>query len=139
MVNMPVEFAQDLYCYEYYYRPNFNIVAERSELIAKELFDTGVNTGYILPSKFFQRLMNVFNNKGSYYEDIVVDGIIGRNTMSAYDKLCQKRGNASVENLIYNCLNALQCVNYIELAEKRMKDEEFVFGWIINRVDYQPF
>jgi len=31
-------------------------------------------------------------------------------------------------------LNCLQGAFYVELAEKREKDERFVYGWLLNRV-----
>ncbi len=32
-------------------------------------------------------------------------------------------------------LNALQGAFYVELAERRAKDEAFVYGWLLNRVE----
>ena len=139
MKNLPLTLAQDIYAYEYYSRPKISLIAEKSELLAKEVFDSAVNIGATTPIKFFQRLLNVFNNKQSYYKDIVVDGYLGQNTMAAYSKLCARRGEASVENVFYNALNAMQCVKYIDIAEGNHSQESFVWGWIANRVDYVPF
>lgn len=136
---MPIEFAQDIYAYDYYFRPKINLVAEESQLLAEELFDTGVNTGSKTPIKWLQRLLNVLNNKGTYYDDIDVDGYLGGDTITAYKGLCAKRGDSQAENIIYNGLNAMQAVHYIELAEKREKDETFVYGQLLHRVGYIPF
>ena len=135
MATMPRVFAQDLYVYEYYYRPKFNLMEEESKLISKELFDTGVNMGTSKPVKFLQRVLNVSTDG----EALVVDGLLGNKTVESYRKLCNKRGETVAENFVYNCLNSLQCVNYIEIAERDKTQESFVFGWITNRVDYQPF
>lgn len=137
--SMPLSFAQDVYAYEYYYHPKINLVAEESQLLAKELFDTGVNTGSKTPIKWMQRLLNVLNNKGEYYSDIEVDGYLGSGTIGAYKKLCNRRGNSQAENIMYNGLNAMQAVHYIELAESREKDESFVYGQLLHRVDWVPF
>lgn len=138
MKTLPLTLAQDIYAYEYYSRPKIYLIAEKSELLAKEVFDSAVNMGVTAPIKFFQRLLNVFNNKQSYYKDIVVDGYLGQETMTAYSKLCARRGEASVENVFYNALNAMQCVRYIDIAEGNPSQESFVWGWIANRVDYVP-
>lgn len=139
ITSMPLAFAQDVYAYEYYYRPKIYLVAEESSLLAKELFDTGVNTGSRTPIRWIQRILNVLNNKGEYYSNIGVDGYLGSATINAYRGLCHKRGDATAENVVYNGLNAMQAVHYIELAEKREKDETFVYGQLLHRVDYQPF
>lgn len=139
MQTMPIGFAQDIYAYDYYFRPKINLVAEVSPLLAEELFDTGVNTGSKTPIKWVQRLLNVLNNKGTYYNDIVVDGYLGNATIMAYKGLCDKRGDAIAEKVVYNGLNSMQAVHYIELAEKREKDETFVYGQLLHRVDYIPF
>lgn len=138
MKTMPLEFAKDLYVYEYYTRPKFYLFQKESTLITKELFDTGVNMGTKKPVIFLQRCLNVLNKGGSLYEDLVVDGLLGGKTVNAYKELCNVRGELT-EAFVYNCLNALQCVNYIEIAEKDSSQEEFVFGWIANRVEHQPF
>jgi lysozyme family protein len=139
MKTLPITLAQDIYAYEYYSCPKIYLIAEKSEILAKEVFDSAVNMGATTPIKFFQRLLNVFNNKQSYYNDIVVDGYLGQETISAYNKLCARRGEVSVENVFYNALNAMQCVKYIDIAEGDHSQESFVWGWIANRVDYVPF
>ena len=137
--SMPLAFAQDVYAYDYYYRPKIDLVADVSKLLAKELFDTGVNTGSRTPIKWMQRLLNVFNNKGEYYPDIEVDGYLGSATINAYKGLCAKRGDSAAEKVLYNGLNSMQAVHYIELAESREKDETFVYGQLLHRVDWVPF
>ena len=139
IISMPLSFAQDVYAYDYYYRPKLYLVADVSKLLAKELFDTGVNTGSRIPIKWMQRLLNVFNNKGEYYSDIEVDGYLGSATIKAYKGLCDKRGDSAVEKVLYNGLNSMQAVHYIELAESREKDETFVYGQLLHRTDWVPF
>ena len=139
IISMPEAFAQDVYAYEYYYRPKINLVAEVSPLLAEELFDAGVNTGSKTPIKWLQRLLNVLNNKEEYYSDIDVDGYLGSGTIGAYKGLCTKRGDSSAERVIFNGLNSMQAVHYIELAESREKDETFVYGQLLHRTDWVPF
>ncbi len=139
MKTLPVDLARAIYLEEYYYSPKFYLLEDYSPLIVKELTDTGVNCGTGTSTKFLQRVLNSFNNKEDYYDDLVVDGLMGSKTVAAYNSLCAKRGSTVTENVVYNCLNALQTVRYIELTEKREKNETFAWGWIANRVDYTPF
>lgn len=139
MKTMPLSFAKQVYLEEYYYRPKFDLFEGVSDILLKELVDTGINCGTGTAIKFIQRLLNSFNNKGETYPDLVVDGLLGSKTINAYRTLRDKRGEITTEKVVYNCLNALQTVKYVELTELREKDETFVWGWITNRIDYLPF
>ena len=136
MQTMPLQFAQDLYVDEYYLTPKFNLVAEVSQMIAQEMFDTGINVGYSLPSKWLQQLLNVLNNQQTFYKDIVVDGKIGNGTCATLRAYLSKRGKEG-ERVLHNMLNVMQGHHYINLAIKREKDEKFVYGQFVNRVAFK--
>lgn len=104
-----------------------------SEDIAAELFDTGVNTGPSRAVKFLQRSLNSLNNGGSLYPDISVDGGMGAQTLGALRGYFAKRGQRGAKTL-YNVLNSMQSMFYVELSERRPKDERFNHGWQANRV-----
>lgn len=133
IITMPKDFAADVYTYKYFYKPKFNLVVDNK--IAKELFDTGVNCGTLVPVKWLQELLNVFNNKGKYYPDMVVDGYLGNTTFKALSKFTSIRGAEGL-TILYNALNCKQGSFYIDLATRREKDEKFVYGWFSNRVDF---
>lgn len=141
MKDLSLDIARDIYAAQYYFKPKLNLIAEESHLIAREMFDTGVNCGTSVPVRFLQRILNVFNNQGEYYSDIAVDGILGERTVDAYRKLCLVRGEDETEMVVYNTLNSMQTVYYLELSEKRDRNESFTWGWIVNRVNFikQPF
>jgi len=80
--------------------------------------------------KFLQRALNVLNNTGSLYRDLKVDGAIGSATVSALRGYLDGRD----EGTLVKALNCLQGAFYITLAERREKDERFVYGWFKNRV-----
>ena len=81
MIDMPRSVAFDIYSEIYWDAINLDDVEDHSQIIAKELADTGVNMG------------------------------TGR------------------------ALNCLQGAFYIELTERRQKDERFAYGWLLNRVN----
>ena len=101
--------------------------------IATELFDTAVNCGPQRAGEFFQRSLNVLNNHGSFYGELNADGRIGPMTIAAFHDFLVRRGYQG-RLVMLRALNSLQGAYYIELAELREKDEEFVFGWLLNRV-----
>lgn len=101
--------------------------------LALELFDISVNLGPERAGTFLQRALNVLNNSAAHYPDVTVDGRVGPMTFAALRAYARHRG-ADGERVLLLALNALQGAWYIELAEKRPKDERFVFGWFAKRV-----
>jgi lysozyme family protein len=133
MQDLPREFARAVYLDRYWTTPAFDLVSLRSEAIAEELLDTGVNMGPATASKFLQRAVNVLNRGATAYPDVIVDGAIGRMTLYALDQLIATRGATGVMVLL-RMLNGLQSVRYIEIAEANPSQESHEFGWQLNRV-----
>lgn len=112
---------------------SLDTVAALSESVAREMFDTGYNMGQGVAGRYLQRALNAFNYQGKYYPDLVLDGLIGPSTVAALVAYLKHR-HTHGERVLLRAMNALQASRYIELSEGRQKDEEFVFGWILNRV-----
>ena len=102
-------------------------------MVAKEIVDTGVNMGIVRAAKFLQRSLTVLNNKEKFYPDLIVDGQLGPQTIRALGDYLAYRGSEG-EFVLVKMLNCLQGAFYVELAERREKDESFIFGWLKNRV-----
>ncbi|RXJ10441.1 glycoside hydrolase family 108 protein [Lelliottia nimipressuralis] len=128
------EQARAIYEADYWYGPRFDQVAEVSPAIADELCDTGVNMGPAFASKFFQRWLSALNLQGKIYPDLEADGRIGPRTISALKALLQYRGKDG-ELVMLRGLNSSQGARYLELAEAREANEDFLFGWMLNRVE----
>lgn len=134
MRDLPESLARTIYENRYIVEPRFNEVAQLSELVGGELVDTGVNMGPARAAEFFQRLLNVFNAQGSRYDDLFVDGRIGKITLDAFKKYIQWRGGEG-EIVMFKALNSLQGARYVELAENNKSQESFVYGWFKNRIE----
>lgn len=130
---LPRETAKDIYFNQYVRKPGFSSVMQFSEALALELVDTGINMGPAVASIMLQRSLNALNDQGRYYADIAVDGDVGPATLTALSGFIGKRGSAGVVVLL-KALNCLQGDRYIEIAEKRQASEDFVYGWLANRV-----
>ena len=130
MRDMPREVAFDICAAKYWDAVRADELVELSEIVADEVVDTAVNMGAGRAIKFLQRALNVLNTQGKLYPDLTVDGAIGPATINAL------RGYLSSRNelVLSRALNCLQGAFYIELAERREKDERFVYGWLRNRV-----
>jgi lysozyme family protein len=134
MQTLPREEAAEIYARLYWLRPRFDEVAKRSDAVAAELFDTGVNMGPAVAVTFLQRALTALNRNGRDYPDLVPDGRIGPTTLTAFDSFLKVRGQASGETVLLRALEALQGERYIRLAELRPANEAFLYGWLANRV-----
>jgi len=133
MKDMTLDQAKTIYKKCYWDKLCLDQVGAINIPLAEELFDTAVNMGVSVSGTFLQKTLNVLNNGGTLYPDLVVDGNAGQKTITALQAFLTKRGDNGVKVLM-RCLNGLQCARYIQIAESRPKDEAFVYGWVLNRV-----
>lgn len=131
MVDMTRDQAKAIYRLRYWDAQSLDLVSNISPNIAAEVFDTEVNTG--LGGQFLQRALNVLNQNGAMYPDIKPDGRIGPMTIAALREYLRNR-QALGQVVMLRVLNGYQAKHYLELAERREKDEKFVFGWFSHRV-----
>lgn len=85
------------------------------------------------PSKWLQRWLNAFNHEGKRYPDIHVDGNIGPKTITALEHYLDWRGQEG-EVILVKALNCSQGAYYLNVAEKNYNNEQFIYGWLKNRV-----
>jgi lysozyme family protein len=110
-----------------FYRSEFwNVLALdfiNNQIIATELFDTGVNMGTGVASLFLQKVLNVTNNNAKDYPDIREDAKVGPLTVGY---LNTHKRPADVLKL----LNCLQGSRYVDIARSRPANENFMHGWL---------
>jgi len=133
MKDMFMPAAFDIYEKEYWHSMRLDEIATLSLQVASELADTGVNMGTVRAIKFLQRSLNVLNHSQEYYDDMLVDGLCGNTTVKACRSYYNHRGDAGMR-ILTSMLNCLQGAFYVDLAERREKDEKFIYGWFTNRV-----
>ena len=130
MYDMPRRVAFDIYSARYWDAVKGDDLFSLSEKVVAEVVDTGVNMGTGRAGKFLQRALNVLNREAKLYEDLTVDGDIGPATLRALSEYLAVREDGA----LVKALNCLQGAFYIKLAERREKDERFVYGWLKDRV-----
>lgn len=133
MRDMPLDTACSIYRRQYWDLLQLNTIDLSSESIAYEMFDTAVNCGVGVAGRILQQALNVFNRGQRDYPDVPVDGIIGPVTISCLRMYLTVRGDDGLTVLL-RTLNCLQAARYVDLAETSPKNEDFVYGWIRNRV-----
>jgi lysozyme family protein len=131
MAALPKSRALSIYRRLYWDRIGLDWIAAVDRDLAAELFDTGVNMGVSVAVVFLQRVLNALNRQGRDYPDLKVDGSAGPATASALRALIARRGLVG-RNAVLTYLNALQGARYVELAEARAANEDFMLGWALR-------
>lgn len=134
MKDLTEEKAIKIYTNSYWNKLYLDSVNQHDSHIAFELFDTAVNCGVSFASKSFQRCLNLLNKQATMYKDIKVDGMVGPVTIRAFESLYSIKNGTYMETL-NKMLNCLQGCHYIELGERREKDERYIHGWFKNRIE----
>lgn len=134
MDELPQRRAVEIYHEHFWAWMRLDEVASRSEEVALELFDSAVNCGRERAWTWLQRALNVLNRGERDYEDIEDDGLPGPETLGALQAFLQARPDEGAV-VLHEMLNALQGHHYVTLAERRSKDEAFVYGWFLQRVE----
>lgn len=133
MRELPRSYAEAIYREQYWTEPRFDQVAVRSTMLGEELLDTGVNMGPTVAARFLQRWLNAFNRRAHAYPDILPDGRIGKMTLFALDSFIAHRGIEGI-GVLHRALNCTQACRYLDIAESDEKQEDFIYGWVLNRV-----
>lgn len=126
--------ARSIYRKRYVDEPRFADVFAIEPNIGAELIDTGVNMGTAVAATFLQRWLNGFNDSGSRYGDLHVDGRIGAVTLDALRAFVRWRGPQGITVLLRG-LNGIQATRYLELTESKPSQRKYLFGWVLNRVE----
>lgn len=131
MQALSLDLAIKIYKSEYWLQPKFGLVHNLNANVAMELFDTGVNCGQPFAKKAFQQALNLLNQNGKLYADLVVDGSIGQKTLEAL-KIVLARPNG--ESVMLKVLNGLQFERYKDICESNLNQEAFMWGWTSHRI-----
>ncbi len=128
MRNLSIDMAYWLYETHFWSRLYADDLFVRHALFADKLFDMAINMGVTTAGSYFQQVLNANNNQGTLYADLKVDGWIGEKTLKALDAYIAKRGREGINRMLCALL-AEQGHHYLQLVQKRQKDEEFYYGW----------
>lgn len=134
MKAMPRDVAVAIYTRRYVQDPKFDSVLSLDSDIGFELIDTGVNMGPTQAALFLQRWLNGFNDTGSRYQTLFVDGRLGNVSMAALAAFLKWRG-ADGKEVLLRALNSAQALRYLEIAENKASQKKYLYGWMLNRVE----
>lgn len=130
--NCTFDQAYMIYLKEFWINPKLDQIDAIDSQLAYRLYDWGVTSSPRRSIAALQRALNVLNNQGKDWPDMVVDGIIGPATLSALRALVSKRG-ADGLRVIRGMVQSQQSMYYMEIAERNPSQEIFEYGWQLNR------
>jgi len=125
--NLTLEDAKRVYYRDYWIASGIEYIDDYK--IQLELFDTAVNMGTYKAKTILQEALNLLNRNERNFKDLIVDGQIGRITISAYNKVNKE--------ILLKVLNGLQFMNYVRIVENDKSQEIFMNGWM-RRVYLKP-
>lgn len=127
--------AYNIFENEYFYKPKIDMLEYYSVAVAEKVLDCGVNAGHVTAIKFLQESLNILNYvNGRYlYDDLVVDGVIGRKTVDALNFFLNARPREG-ESVLLKALNCLQGAYYINITKSRKENKSFIYGWLNRRI-----
>jgi lysozyme family protein len=125
--------AREFYFWQQVHEPEFDAIAAIDEFVGAELIDTGTLCGPARAATFLQVCLNALNQQGKVYADIHEDGDAGPATRAALRAYIAQFKSEGVQVLIA-AMNCELGHFLIDLSRRRPKDEEFVRGWLANRV-----
>ncbi len=95
--------------------------------VAMELYDTGVNMGVRQAVRFAQNGLNLLNRNQANYEDLIVDGWLGQQTLDVLSEHLNKEGNAQA---LLKLMNIQQGARYVVIMENDSTQEKYARGWL---------
>ena len=137
MQSMPQGVAVEIYIQTYIKEPRYDEVLRLSPAVGTELVDSGVNVGTGRATRWLQQSLNDLSRAGRDYQQIKVDGAIGRDTLNAYAALEKRRGRVKACELTLKLLDGYQTAHYAQLAQGQA-NASFIVGWLDTRVQNVP-
>ena len=136
--NMSKEDASRCWALHSWYWPRYDLIAQQSYLIAKQVLDTSGPAGTSQATRHLQTMLNDVNDPVSsggnrYGVDLEVDGLIGWNTSQRLGKYLDHRG-VEGEGVMALAANAFQLKHMSLTAAKNPGKRDFIYGWWHRRV-----
>ena len=97
-----------------------------NQMIAEEMFDTGVNMSVHRAVKYLQIGLNCLNRDEKLYPDLVTDGAYGQNSHNALKEYLER----DKQKPLLIIMNVLQGMHYIDYMTESEEQEKYARGWL---------
>lgn len=127
-LKVPMGLVYEIYDLEFWQKLYLDDVWGCCPLIADTMMQWAVNSGNVRPAYALQRFLNLSNNMGKLYPDIVADGWMGPKSCSTLRMFLKIRGTTGIKQACL-ALYSEQYVLYANLAERTESQEKWFAGW----------
>lgn len=129
MNSLPYGLAFKVYKKRYWDTLKLTNISGRSNELAKQLFDFGVNSGVHNAGQCLQKVLNVLNKQQTLYPDLVADGIVGSKTLKALIKFEQHRKQEGLA-LLSEVVRGQRISFCVDIAINDESQEKYQYGWL---------
>ena len=136
MIDMTIDMAVFIYRHEYWDKMWLESIVESNPDVAELLFDIGINVGVKRVIEWWQLVMNALSYRYTYFDKLVVDGLVGNKTISAFKAIYNIRGDIGTK-AIKRGLSSMQGHHYVMLgnSNKTTDYQNFTYGWLTSRMN----
>lgn len=121
--------AFDYYRRIFWVRSGAEAVYDFQPWLARTIFNYGVHAGYSKAARHLQTLLNIHNNQGKRWADLIVDGAVGPRTLDALQAYIRIRKGEIGEDVLFTDYAIMMGAHYQRLAIANPKMEKFSYGW----------
>lgn len=129
MRTLPRDLAYEIYDKGWWQKMHLDRVLNLYPMLADRMFDFGINAGRGNCGESIQRILNALNRQAKDYSDLIVDGAIGPKTIDAIEAFIKRNGDEAASRLTM-MMFSMQNYHYVNISEKRERNESFTNGWI---------
>ena len=128
MQDLPIEFAKEIFR-TYWDAMKLDLV--ESQLIANELFDSGILHGVFHPVRWLQENLNALNQMEKAWNDLKEDGNVGMKTLGILNVVVKL---PRMVDRILKMMNSDQTQHMKSFSRKKKSQEMNLRGWLDHRV-----
>ena len=121
--------AFDYYRRIFWVRSGAMAVYDFQPWLARTIFNYAVHAGYSKAARNLQLLLNLHNNRGKRWPDLIVDGAVGKQTLAALQAYIRLRKGEIGEDVLFTDYAIMMGAFYQTLAIKNDRYEKYTYGW----------
>lgn len=136
MIDLTIDMAVFIYRNEFWNKMWLDTIVGDNPDVAELIFDIGINVGVKRVIEWWQLVMNALSYRYTYFDKLVVDGIVGNKTISAFKSIYNIRGDVGI-TAIKRGLSSMQGHHYVMLGNstKTTDYQSFTYGWLTSRMN----
>ena len=129
MIDLPDSTAARIAYEGYWSTMRLDDIAPVYYVVADRLHDMAYHMGPRAAGRMLQDCLNILNLYGRRYPDVAVDGVVGKQTLAAFNGYASHRGEAG-EAVLETCLKVKTGAYYVAVVKNNDGYEKYAYGWL---------